>query len=107
MLWPARNPIQLMSRKGVLLGFHSDARTPLFADFESTTFMSKHFAVFGGSGTGKTTTELYIDYNAAAVNCNFIHISPPKEDMGTSHLNAIKAFKWSTSKNRRRDRARP
>ena len=91
MLWPARNPIQLMSRKGVLLGFHSDARTPLFADFESDDFMSKHFAVFGGSGTGKTTTELYIDYNAAAVNCNFIHISP-KEDMGTSHLNAIKAL---------------
>ncbi len=91
MLWPARNPIQLMSRKGVLLGFHSDARTPLFADFESDDFMSKHFAVFGGSGTGKTTTELYIDYNAAAVNCDYIHISP-KEDMGTSHLNAIKAL---------------
>lgn len=91
MLWPARNPIQLMSRKGVLLGFHSDARTPLFADFDSDDFKSKHFAVFGGSGTGKTTTELYIDYNAAAVNCNFIHVSP-KEDMGTSHLNAIKAL---------------
>jgi hypothetical protein len=91
MLWPARNPIQIMSRKGVLLGFHSDARIPLYADFESDDFMSKHFAVFGGSGTGKTTTELYIDYNAAAVNCNFIHISP-KEDMGTSHLNAIKAL---------------
>ena len=91
MLWPARNPIQLMSRKGVLLGFHSDARTPLFADFESDDFKSKHFAVFGGSGTGKTTTELYIDYNAAAVNCDYVHISP-KEDMGTSHLNAIKAL---------------
>lgn len=91
MLWPARNPIQLMSRKGVLLGFHSDARTPLFADFESDDFMSKHFAVFGGSGTGKTTTELYIDYNAAAVDCDYIHLSP-KEDMGTSHLNAIKAL---------------
>lgn len=91
MLWPARNPIQLMSRKGVLLGFHSDARTPLFADLESDDFMSKHFAVFGGSGTGKSTTELYIDYNAAAVNCDYIHISP-KEDMGTSHLNAIKAL---------------
>lgn len=91
MMWPARNPIQTMSRKGVLLGFHSDAKTPLFADFESDDFMSKHFAVFGGSGTGKTTTELYIDYNAAAVNCDYIHISP-KEDMGTSHLNAIKAL---------------
>jgi hypothetical protein len=91
MLWPARNPIQIMSRKGVLIGFHSDARIPLYVDFESDDFMSKHFAVFGGSGTGKTTTELYIDYNAAAVNCNFIHISP-KEDMGTSHLNAIKAL---------------
>ncbi|MFA6876057.1 MAG: hypothetical protein WCQ87_05440 [Parabacteroides sp.] len=91
MMWPARNPIQTMSRKGVLLGFHSDAKIPLFADFESDDFMSKHFAVFGGSGTGKTTTELYIDYNAAAVNCDYIHISP-KEDMGTSHLNAIKAL---------------
>lgn len=91
MLWPARNPIQLMSRKGVLIGFHSDARIPLYVDFESDDFMSKHFAIFGGSGTGKTTLELYIDYNAAAVNCNFIHISP-KEDMGTSHLNAIKAL---------------
>lgn len=91
MLWPARNPIQIMSRKGVLIGFHSDARIPLFVDFESDDFMSKHFAIFGGSGTGKTTLELYIDYNAAAVNCNFIHISP-KEDMGTSHLNAIKAL---------------
>ncbi len=91
MMWPARNPIQIMSRKGVLLGFHSDAKTPLFADFEADDFMSKHFAVFGGSGTGKTTTELYIDYNAAAVNCDYIHISP-KEDMGTSHLNAIKAL---------------
>ena len=91
MLWPARNPIQLMSRKGVLLGFHSDARTPLFADFDSDDFKSKHFAVFGGSGTGKTTAELYIDYNAAATNCDFIHLSP-KEDMGTSHLNAIKAL---------------
>ena len=91
MMWPARNPIQTMSRKGVLLGFHSDAKTPLFADFESDDFMSKHFAVFGGSGTGKTTTELYIDYNAAAVNCDYMHISP-KEDMGTSHLNAIKAL---------------
>lgn len=91
MLWPARNPIQAMSRKGVLLGFHSDAKIPLYADFESDDFMSKHFAIFGGSGTGKTTTELYIDYNAAVVNCDFIHISP-KEDMGTSHLNAIKAL---------------
>lgn len=91
MLWPARNPIQIMSRKGILLGFHSDAKIPLFADFESNDFMSKHFAVFGGSGTGKTTTELYIDYNAAAINCDYIHISP-KEDMGTSHLNAIKAL---------------
>lgn len=91
MLWPARNPIQIMSRKGVLIGFHSDARIPLYVDFESDDFMSKHFAIFGGSGTGKTTLELYIDYNAAAVNCNFIHISP-KEDMGTSHLNAIKAL---------------
>lgn len=97
MLWPARAPIQLMSRKGVLLGFHSDARTPLYADFESDDFKSKHFAVFGGSGTGKTTTELYIDYNAAVVGCDYIHISP-KEDMGTSHLNAIKALNGSLLK---------
>ena len=91
MLWPARSPIQILSKKGVLLGFHSDAKTPLYADFESDDFMSKQFAIFGGSGTGKSTLQLYLDYNAAAVNCDFIHIVP-KSDMGTSHLNAIKAL---------------
>lgn len=89
-LWPARNPIQIMSMKGVLLGF-TPTGIPLYADFESDEFMSKHFAIFGGSGTGKTTLQLYIDYNAAATNFDFIHIVP-KEDMGTSHLNAIKAL---------------
>lgn len=91
MLWPARNPIKIMSRKGTLLGFHAEAKTPLYADFESDDFMSKHFAIFGGSGTGKSTLQMYIDYNAAAVNCDFIHFVP-KEDMGTSHINAIKAL---------------
>jgi len=91
IFWPARNPIQLMSSRGVLLGFHSYTKTPIYADFESDEFMSKHYAIFGGSGTGKSTLQMYIDYNAAAVNYDFIRFVP-KADMGTSHLNAINAL---------------
>lgn len=90
-LWPARNPIKLLSNRGLLLGFHADAKTPIYADFESDDFMSKHFALFGGSGTGKSTFQMYLDYNAAATNMDFIHFVP-KEDMGTSHLRAIEAI---------------
>jgi hypothetical protein len=91
MLWPARNPTNVLSDHGLLLGYHMDSKAPLFIDLESRDFKSKHIAIFGGSGSGKSTLELALDYNAASINYDFIHFVP-KEDMGTSHLNAIKAL---------------
>lgn len=81
----------VLADHGILIGFHGDSHAPLFINFDSLDMTSKHVAIFGGSGSGKSTFQMYIDYNAASVNCDFIHFVP-KADMGTSHLNAIKAL---------------
>lgn len=90
-MWPGRNPLKLLDDSGFLIGYLNGG-IPLYLDLENKNYDNKHFAVFGGSGKGKSTLFLYWLWNAIAAKINFIHIVP-KQDHGTSHLNMIKAIK--------------
>ena len=93
-MWPGRNPTQMLDNEGILIGYmkHGEnAGIPIFWNPDNPKYMCKHLAIFGGSGSGKSTFQLYIDYNSVLAHCDFIHIFP-KEDMGTSALRMIEAI---------------
>lgn len=89
-MWPGRNPLKVLDDSGILLGYLNGG-IPLYLDLERSIYDNKHFAVFGGSGKGKSTLFLFLLWNAIAAKMNFIHIVP-KQDHGTSHLNMIQAL---------------
>lgn len=89
-MWPGRSTIKMLDQEGIIIGFSRDG-VPIYWNPEDPKYSSKHLAIFGGSGVGKSTLLLYMDYNSIAANCDFIHIFP-KQDYGTSALRMIEAI---------------
>jgi DNA helicase HerA-like ATPase len=59
--WPGRNPTQMLDSEGILLGYikHGEnAGIPIFWNPDDPKYMCKHLAIFGGSGSGKSTFQL-------------------------------------------------
>ena len=89
-MWPGRSTIKQLDQEGIIIGFSRDG-VPVYWNPEDPKYNSKHLAVFGGSGVGKSTLLLYMDYNSIAANCDFVHIFP-KQDFGTSAIRMIEAI---------------
>ncbi len=93
-MWPGINQVKRLDTEGILIGFSNlggKANIPIYWNPENKNYNCKHLVMFGGSGKGKSTALQYWLWNATGANCNWI-LFEPKEDLGTSHLDMIKAL---------------
>jgi type IV secretory pathway VirB4 component len=93
-MWPGRNPLKQLDTEGILIGYTNTSKNsmmPIYWNPEDPKYNCKHLCFWGGSGKGKSTFFQFIVWNAVGANCDFI-LFVPKEDMGTSHLDMIKAL---------------